>query len=147
LHALVLRLQEDLVAFDLTRPGGGGAAAVEGAAGGVTLDGDVVIALWARDHASPWDSPLLAFAFHTAFADLRGGGLRVPARHLDVPGTSASEFLFNVIMESNKTILPAVCCAFAGGARARRLHARAPAAAACSGVQCSAQRSHHRVGV
>jgi len=82
------------VAFDLTRRRPG----VDSPTSGVELEGDVVVALWARDHASRLEPPMAAYAFHTAFVDPRdgrggGGALRVPARHLDVPGTSRSELV------------------------------------------------------
>ena len=64
---------------------------------GVSVHGDVVIAVWFDDHTSRWAPPRVAYAFHTLFLpeDGYGGGsaacsVRVLARHMDTPDASDS---------------------------------------------------------
>lgn len=35
----------------------------------VPISGDITIGLWFGDHKGEWDSPVMAYAFHTAFVD------------------------------------------------------------------------------
>ncbi|KAK9808786.1 hypothetical protein WJX72_003664 [[Myrmecia] bisecta] len=63
--------EDSMVGYEINRP----------------ISGDITIGLWFGDHKGEWDSPVMAYAFHTAFAD--HGLKRVRALHIDVPGNSA----------------------------------------------------------
>ena len=90
----------------LTRTERDGAAGGDGSDGvdeilfdtkGVSVHGDVVIAVWFDDHTSRWAPPRVAYAFHTLFLPEDGYGgdpaassVRVLARHMDMPDLSES---------------------------------------------------------